>query len=61
MIKYKTQNAEARDITDATHSLLLISEELMQQDTAVHLEKTCEATVPILMLTSDSGMNSKRC
>ncbi len=31
-------------------SLLLISEELMQQDTADHLER--QATVPILMLTS---------
>ncbi len=27
------------DITDTTHSLLLISEELMQQDTADHLER----------------------
>ena len=33
------QNAEAMDITDKTHSLLLISEELMQQDTAEHLER----------------------
>ncbi len=46
------------DITDTTHSLLLIPEELMQQDTVDHLE-SFEATVPILMLTSDSGWNSK--
>ncbi len=37
------------DITDTAYSLLLISEELMQQDTADHLER--------LMLTSDRGMN----
>ncbi len=37
------------DITDTAYSLLLISEESMQQDTADHLER--------LMLTSDRGMN----
>ncbi len=39
VIERKTQNAEAMDITDTTHSLLLISEELMQQDTVHHLER----------------------
>ncbi len=38
-IECKIQNAEVMDITDTTHSLLLISEELMQQDTADHLER----------------------
>ncbi len=51
VIECKTKNAEAMDITDATHSLFIISEQLMQQYTADHL-KTCEPTVPILMLTS---------
>ena len=35
----KIQNTEVINITDTTHSLLLISEELMQQDTAEHLER----------------------
>ncbi len=39
IIECKIQNAEVMDITDTTHSLLLISEELMQQDTADHLER----------------------
>ncbi len=56
IIECKIQNTEEMDITDTTHSLLLISEELMQQDT---LRKTRAATVTILMLTSDRGMNSK--
>ncbi len=30
------------DITETTHSLLLTPEELMQQDTADHLERHCE-------------------
>ncbi len=38
-VECKIQNAEVMDITDSTHSLLLISEELMQQDTADHLER----------------------
>ncbi len=39
IIECKIQNAEVMDITDTTHSLFLISEELMQQDTADHLER----------------------
>ncbi len=38
IIECKTQNTEVIDITDTTHSLLLIPEELMQQDTSDHLE-----------------------
>ncbi len=32
IIECKVQNAEVMDITDTTHSLLLISEELMQNN-----------------------------
>ncbi len=39
IIECKIQNAEVKDITDTTHSLLLIPEEWMQQDTADHLER----------------------
>ncbi len=39
IIECKTQNAKAMDITDTTHSLLLISKQLIQQDTADHLER----------------------
>ncbi len=38
IIECKTRNTEVMDITDTTHSLLLIPEELMQQDTSDHLE-----------------------
>ncbi len=53
----KIQNTEVMDITDTTHSLLLIPEELMQQYTADHLERR-EATVPMLLLTSDETLKS---
>ncbi len=56
--KYKIQNTEVMDITDTIHSLLLIPEELMQRH-IWSLRKTRGATVPILTLTSMSGMNSK--
>ncbi len=39
IIECKIQNTEAMAITNTTHSVLLISEELMQQDTADHLER----------------------
>ncbi len=39
IIECKIQNTEVMDITDTTHALILISEELMQQDTADHVER----------------------
>ncbi len=39
IIECKIQNTEVMDINDTTYSLLLISEELMQPDTADHLER----------------------
>ncbi len=33
------QKTEVMDITDTTHCLLIIPEELMQQETADHLER----------------------
>ncbi len=39
IVECKIHNAEVMDITDTTHSLLLIPEEFMQQDTADHLER----------------------
>ncbi len=54
IIECKIQNTEVMDITDTTYSLLLIPEKVMRQDTDDHLES--EATVPILMLTSDRGL-----
>ncbi len=39
IIECKIQNTGVMDITDTTYSLLLISEELMQQDSADHLER----------------------
>ncbi len=39
VIECKIQNTEVMNITDSTDSLLLIPEELMQQDTADHLER----------------------
>ncbi len=45
IIECKIQIAEVMDITDTTHSLLLISEELMQQDTADHLERPVNCSI----------------
>ncbi len=39
IIDCRIQNTEVMYITDTTHSLLLIPEELIQQDTADHLER----------------------
>ncbi len=39
IVKYKIQNTEVMDITDTANSLLFISLELLQQDTADHLER----------------------
>ncbi len=56
IIECKIQNAEVMDITDTTRSLLLISAELMQQDTADHLERPVRSNTYAHIR---SGMNSK--
>ncbi len=57
IIECKIQNTEVMDITDTTHSLLLIPEELMQQDTADYLERPVRQLFQYF--TSDRGMNFK--
>ncbi len=47
------------DITDITHSLLLISEELMQHDTADHLERPVRQLYQYLCSHQIGAWNSK--
>ncbi len=48
IIECKIQNTEVMDSTDTAYSLLLISEELMQQVTADHLERPVRQLFPYL-------------
>ncbi len=59
IIECKTQNAEAMDITIMTHSLLLLSEELMQQGTADHLERPVRQLFQYLCSHTIGRWNSK--